>query len=207
MSLSLSSYAYRAATDLSAASDCTLTKFSKANILDATAVFAWFSVPWAVAAMVCESISNIALYVSSSFQTSTSPIRIGFPSLSLTFIGSMFRFLALMDTPFFELNGLNQKKPFCLNVPMYFPKNSITSASFGSSLASPPQQTSAVIMSSTPTAIIHSCPAATVAGSMHNAAPANSISRMTDSIRNPLMTVPLNSFSMIMAFLSSVQIP
>ena len=86
------------------------TNFSKAFIIVAVlAPAAAASVAAFDCAMVCASISNIALYVSLSFHTSTMPIITGLPALSLTFIGSASRLRARSDRFFTEKNGFTQK--------------------------------------------------------------------------------------------------
>ena len=60
-------------------------------------------------AIVCESISNIALYVSFSFHTSTMPIITGLPVLSFTLIGSASRLRARSDSFLTEMKGFTQK--------------------------------------------------------------------------------------------------
>ena len=74
----------------------------------------------------------MALYVSFSFQTSTSPIRIGLPILSFTLIGSISRLRARKESFFLFIKGFTQKKPVSVKVPLYLPKNTIARASFGS---------------------------------------------------------------------------
>ena len=95
--LSSSSYAYCPATWRRAASLCTRTKRSKAFMMERTSVPIC---PCALPAMVCESTSNKALYVSFSFHTNTRPIITGLPVLSFTLIGSASRLRARRLTLF-----------------------------------------------------------------------------------------------------------
>ena len=85
-------------------------------------------------AMVCESISNIALYVSFSRHTSTRPMRMGLPILSFTLMGSTSRLRARRESFLASMKGFTQKKPVSRNVPLYLPKNTMARASLGSSI-------------------------------------------------------------------------
>ena len=80
-------------------------------------------------AMVCESISNIALYVSFSRHTNTRPISTGLPILSFTLMGSTSRLRARSDSFLASMKGFTQKKPV-----LYRPKNTMARASLGSSI-------------------------------------------------------------------------
>ena len=152
-------------------------------------------------AMVCESISNIALYVSFSFHTSTRPIITGFPVLSFTFIGSASRLRARSDSFFVVRNGFTQKYPVSVNVPLYLPKNTITRASLGSSITKPPQ------MKNVAMSVVTDAPMRTPPGALSNMIPytmpamAKKVKiRLTKSIMKPFTFIPLNANSFFSIF-------
>jgi hypothetical protein len=77
--------------------------------------------------------------VSSTLQTRIELIKIGFPSLSLTLILSLSKFLAFRDTDGFKKKGATQKNPFSLRDPLYAPKSRNTLELLGLIVNRPPE--------------------------------------------------------------------
>ena len=89
-----------------------------------------------------------------------------------------------------------------VNVPLYFPKNSSTRASFGSSSRNPPQNINPVINSIT--ANIIAAGTASIPPHIAIAIEPNNNTNVTNSIKKPFNVVPSKAYSFFNSFVAII---